>query len=118
MDFGGLENVIGHLAQGLDATRFEVTVVCTRGVGTLGEKIRREGTRVLLTGEYKRSRRFLAPLDLRRTLKMLRPDIVHSHGEPPLASAGPLGYLGLMPFWAHSFHFGNYPYSESKRMMM
>ena len=68
--------------------------------------------------EYKRSRRHLAPLDLYRALRRLRPDIVHSHGEPPLAAAGPIGYLGLMPFWAHSFHYGNYPYAESKRMFM
>jgi glycosyltransferase involved in cell wall biosynthesis len=118
MDLGGLENVIGHLARGLDPKRFDVTVVCTRGIGALGERLREEGVRVLLTGEYKRSRRFMAPLDLKRTLRALRPDVVHSHGEPPLVSAGPLGFFGLMPFWAHSFHFGNYPYTEKKRMVM
>jgi glycosyltransferase involved in cell wall biosynthesis len=118
LDFGGLEVVIGHLARGLDPARFDVTVLCTRGIGTLGEKLRDEGVRVQLMGEYKRSRRFLAPLDLRRALGKLAPDVVHSHGEPPLAAAGPLGYLGLMPFWAHSFHYGNYPYAEKKRMVM
>jgi glycosyltransferase involved in cell wall biosynthesis len=118
LDFGGLENVIGHLARGLDPSRFDVTVVCTRGIGTLGEKLRSEGTDVVLMSEYKRSRRHLAPIDLYRTLRRLRPDIVHSHGEPPLAAAGPIGYLGLMPYWAHSFHYGNYPYAESKRMFM
>ena len=104
MDFGGLENVIGHLARGLNPDRFEVTVLCTRGIGQLGEKLRDEGLNVQLMGEYKRSRRFLAPLDLRKSFHRLKPDVVHSHGEPPLAAAGPLGYLGLMPFWAHSFH--------------
>ena len=118
MDFGGLENVIGHLARGLDPARFDVSVVCTRGIGTLGEKLRAEGANVVLMSEYKRRRRHLAPLDLYRTLRRLRPDIVHSHGEPPLAAAGPVGYLGLMPFWAHSFHYGNYPYAEPKRMFM
>ncbi len=118
MDFGGLENVIGHLARGLDPARFDVSVVCTRGIGTLGEKLRSEGSDVVLMSEYKRSRRHLAPLDLYRALRRLRPDIVHSHGEPPLAAAGPIGYFGLMPFWAHSFHYGNYPYAESKRMFL
>jgi glycosyltransferase involved in cell wall biosynthesis len=118
MDFGGLENVIGHLARGLDPARFKVTVLCTRGIGTLGEKLRADGTDVVLMSEYKRSRRHLAPFDLYRALRGLRPDIVHSHGEPPLAAAGPIGYLGLMPFWVHSFHYGNYPYAESKRMLM
>jgi len=118
MDFGGLENVIGHLARGLDPKRFDVTVLCTRGIGTLGEKLREEGMNVRLMGEYKRNRRFLAPLDLKRVFKEIQPDVVHSHGEPPLAAAGPLGYLGQMPFWAHSFHYGNYPYAEKKRMVM
>jgi glycosyltransferase involved in cell wall biosynthesis len=118
MDFGGLENVIGHLARGLNPDRFEVTVLCTRGIGQLGEKLRDEGVNVQLMGEYKRSRRFLAPVDLRKSFHRLKPDVVHSHGEPPLAAAGPLGYLGLMPFWAHSFHYGNYPYTEKKRMVM
>jgi glycosyltransferase involved in cell wall biosynthesis len=118
MDFGGLENVIGHLARGLDPARFEVNVVCTRGIGTLGEQLRSEGANVLLMSEYKRSRRHLAPFDLLKTLRQLKPDIVHSHGEPPLAAAGPLGYLGLMPYWVHSFHYGNYPYAESKRMFV
>lgn len=118
MDFGGAENVIAHLATGLDPHRYAVTIVCTRGIGTLGERLKEQGVNVVLTRPYVRSRRHLGPLDLYRTLREIDAQVVHTHGEPPLSAAGPLGYLRLLPYWVHSFHYGNYPYAESKRMFL
>jgi glycosyltransferase involved in cell wall biosynthesis len=118
LHYGGAEKVIAHLATGIDSDRFEVSVCCTRGIGALGEKLRDEGVPVILSQQYTASRRYLAPYHLHRVIKRVAPHVVHTHGEVGLAVTAPLKYLGLLPTWVHTFHYGNYPHRNRKWMWM
>jgi len=118
MYFGGAERVIAHLASGLDKSRFEVAVCCTRGIGPLGEQLREQGIEVTLVQAPSRWARRFDPLYMQRFIRQFRPDVIHTHGLPALSAVGPLSYLGLLPPWVHTFHYGNYPYAEKRYMWL
>jgi glycosyltransferase involved in cell wall biosynthesis len=116
LDFGGAEHVVANLATSLDPSRFDVSICCTRGLGKLVDGLRTQGVDVVLAAPPSRRIRHLGPLYLRNALARLRPDVIHTHTLSPLSVVGPLAFMGLAPPWIHTFHFGNYPYTNRWNM--
>ena len=116
MHIGGAENAVVHIAQGLDRSRFDVTLCCTRERGVLAERLAASGVDVRLAAPPTRRQRYFTPYYLARELKRLGADVVHTHGTPSLLHVGPLAMIGQAPAWVHTYHFGNYPL-PSRRMM-
>jgi glycosyltransferase involved in cell wall biosynthesis len=116
MHIGGAENAVLHIAQGLDRSRFDVTVCCTRERGVVAEQLAASGVDVRLSAPPSRRQRYFTPYYLHRELRALGADIVHTHGTPSLLHVGPLAALRVAPPWVHTYHFGNYPL-PSRRMM-
>lgn len=118
LHFGGAENVIARLVTGFGRDQFEVSVFCTKALGAIAEQLRAQGVRVTAGAAETRLQKYLSPVALWREIRHVRPDIVHSHGVEALAATGPLALAGLLPSWMHTFHFGNYPYDNSRHMAM
>jgi glycosyltransferase involved in cell wall biosynthesis len=116
MHIGGAENAVVHIAQGLDRSRFDVTLVCTRERGVLAEQLASSGVEVRLAAPPSRRQRYFTPYYLQRELRRIGADVVHTHGTPSLLHVGPLAMLRTAPAWVHTYHFGNYPL-PSKRLM-
>jgi glycosyltransferase involved in cell wall biosynthesis len=108
MNIGGAEQVIVEIIRGLDRSRFDVGLCCTRVLGVLAEQLKDEGVEVLFAAPSSRWLRHLTPALLHRQIRRFRTDIVHSHTTAALIHTGPLGAIGLLPHWVHTFHFGNY----------
>ena len=115
--FGGAEKVIAALAREVDRSRFEMEVCCTHALGPLADVICADGVPVTLAKNERRPS-YLRPLDVREVIARFRPQVVHTHGLPALSNVGPLAMLGYVPFWVHTFHYGNYPYAERRYMWM
>src|SRR6185436_6323791 len=75
------------------------------------------GIDVRLAGPRGRIHNYLRPWHVQRVMASFKPDVVHTHGLPPLVEMGQLAFLGLAPHWVHTYHFGNYPYSERRHHM-
>lgn len=118
LDHGGAENVAEALATGADRTRFEMMVCCTRGLGPIAERIRSAGIPAVLAGPHERPNPYAALWYLRRTMRRLAPDVVHTHGITSLCDVGTVGFLGRVPAWVHTFHYGNYPYKQRSHMRL
>lgn len=118
LHYGGAENVIARLVTGLDRTRFEVSVFCTKGLGAIAEELRSRGVRVTVGAAQTRVQRYLASVGLWREIRRVRPHVVHSHGVEALLATGPLALAGALPRWMHTFHYGNYPYKSARRMAL
>jgi glycosyltransferase involved in cell wall biosynthesis len=116
--FGGAEKVVSTLLTGVDPSRFEMSVCCIRGLGALGERLRAEGQDVFHLRRYEHRTRHLIPLHVFRLLRQRRPDLIHTHDLIALSAIAPLAFLGLLPPWIHTFHFGNYPYSNRNWMRL
>lgn len=116
MHIGGAENVVVELASGLDRSRFDVALCCTRELGVLAERLRSESVEVTLAAPPDRRLRHFTPLFLARALARFKPDVVHTHGTPSLLHAGPLAMVGSLPKWIHTFHFGNYAAARGRQM--
>ncbi len=112
LNFGGAENVVVRLALGADASRFEMGVCGTLGLGPNSEPLVKGGIHVVPAGPHGRIHNYLRPWHLRRVIARFKPDVVHSHGLPALAELGQLSAFRLAPRWIHTYHFGNYPYTE------
>ena len=108
MHIGGAENVVVELARGLDRTRFDVAVCCTKQLGVLADQLIGESVPVTLAAAPSRRWRHFTSLYLHRVIRAFKPHIVHTHGTPSLLHVAPLAALGLAPRWIHTFHYGNY----------
>ena len=113
---GGAEKVVASLALGVDRTRFETIVCCTRVLGPLGDPIVAAGLPLVLSGSSSGISRYLGTPRLWRTLRRYRPDVIHSHGLPGMVELGPLALLGVPRRWIHTYHYGNYPYTNRRYM--
>jgi glycosyltransferase involved in cell wall biosynthesis len=116
LDVGGAEKVVASLARQVDASRFQMAICCSRGLGRLADGLRDDGISVVLAAPPNRRYRHFTSLWLRRVIRQFRPHVVHSHTLTGLSVVGPLGYLGLIPPWIHTFHYGNYPYARKQDM--
>lgn len=117
LNYGGAEDVLVKLALGLDRQRFDVHVCSTLGLGPLADRLRAGGVPVHKAGPAGRVHNYLRPWHVHRVMAEVRPDVVHSHGLPPLAELGQVAVTGAAPAWVHTFHFGNYPHTEKRRHM-
>lgn len=118
MHYGGAEKVVLHLVRQSDRGSISTAVCCTNFLGGIGEQLRSQGVPVLVTAPKSHTLRYLGPLKLLRVLRTLCPDIVHTHGLQAISTVGPLAQVGLVPPWVHTFHYGNYPYSNERWMWM
>jgi glycosyltransferase involved in cell wall biosynthesis len=115
--YGGAEKVVTGVALGVDRSRFEMMVCCTRAFGPLAEAIRAADIPLVLGGPQTRVQRYLGPLHLARQIRRLQPDVIHTHALPGLVDVGPIAWLGQTPPWIHTFHYGNYPYANKRYML-
>jgi glycosyltransferase involved in cell wall biosynthesis len=118
LHFGGAERLVAHLATGIDRARFEMTVCCTREAGKIGQQIVACGMPVVALGSRQGLKRYGVPLNMLRLIRAHEPDVLHTHGLVALTDVGPLAYLGALPYWIHTFHYGNYPYKFSRQMWL
>ena len=77
-------------------------------------KLIRDGA---LAGPQERPNPYLSVWHLRKTIRRLVPDVIHTHGITSLSDVGTIAMLGSRPRWIHTFHYGNYPYSNSRHML-
>jgi glycosyltransferase involved in cell wall biosynthesis len=92
---GGAEDLVAAMVRGLDAARFDVQAAAIGPVGVVGEELRRAGYPVHSLGlDLKGDPDLKIVLHLRRLLKDLKPDILHTHLYHP-NYYGRLAALGL-----------------------
>jgi len=116
LGIGGAEVVIERLVRTLDQRRFNVTICCIKVAGPIGEALRRDGFDVVVLTTPGRSRvDYFTFLRMRRVIRERRINIVHSHTTDGLADAAICRMLSPRLKLLHTFHFGNYPYLESRQ---
>ena len=117
LHFGGAENVLVKLALGVDDARFETEVCCISSLGAMSEPLIADGIAVRRAGPRGRVHNFLRPWYVQRIMSAFRPDVVHTHGLPPLVDVGQLALLRSAPRWVHTYHFGNYPHMKKRYLL-
>jgi glycosyltransferase involved in cell wall biosynthesis len=102
LGMGGLERIVQTLARNADRRRFEVEVVCARGGGALAPEIEAAGTRVRILGL--RSYYPGEILKAARSLRRMRPEVVHSHGHFAGVVARAASVMAGIPVVIHHLH--------------
>jgi glycosyltransferase involved in cell wall biosynthesis len=116
---GGAELVVANLCRGLDRGLFNVKVCCLNDLGERGEQLRAEGFDVgVLPGGKHRHDKYLKWLELRRFMKQHATDLVHSHSPGSLFDSVVAARSFRRARHIHTFHFGNYPYTSGKRLVL
>ena len=91
---GGLENGIVNISNGLDREQFETTIICLERTGAFAERLQDDVNVMCLRKKPKFSVHTLR--ELRRTIRTIQPDVIHTH------NLGPLMYTVMARFLAFS----------------
>jgi glycosyltransferase involved in cell wall biosynthesis len=115
---GGAETVVRHLAETLDRRRFNVSVVCLKQRGHIGDLLARNGIDITAFQDEETGADYFTFRKLRRLVLDRRIDVVHTHTTHGLVDATICRLLvpGLQV--VHTFHFGNYPHTRRRVMAM
>lgn len=109
MELGGMERMIATLAQVTDRERFDVHVLCIKGVGRVGEALAGAGIPVHNAGLRPASSDYFGFLPLARILRRLRADVVHTHNTCALLFAAPGAWLAGVRTIVHTEHGRAFP---------
>lgn len=107
--YGGAERVVMDISQTLDRDKFVVHICCTNGKGVFAERMEKEGITVHVLADAEWKPAYLSGLKLLRLLRKEKPEVLHSHGSGPLFDASFARLFCKVPFYIHTFHYGNYP---------
>lgn len=119
LHIGGAERVVANLAKYLNRDRFNVTVCHLLERGVIGDELQQQGIPVIgIQRHGDRIRRYFSFLGLRRAIKELEIDLLHSHTTYSLADSclSSMTLPGVRT--VHTFHRGNYPNYDRHYMLM
>jgi len=119
LHIGGAERVIANLARYLDKKRFTVTVCHLLERGVIGDELEKSGIPIVGVRRHGgKLRQYLSFLELRKVVRQLDIDLVHSHTTYSLCDASlcRITVPGLKT--VHTFHRGNYPNHDPKYMRL
>jgi glycosyltransferase involved in cell wall biosynthesis len=116
---GGAETVIRHLGLSLDRRRFNVTVCHLKDRGSIGDEIAHAGVDII--GIPMPPPGKIDYLTFRKVLKIVRDrriDVIHSHTTHGLLDGCLCKLLTPGLRVVHTFHFGNYPHTQPRLIMI
>ena len=115
LHIGGLEMVIAHLCRHSDRKKFDVSVCCLKGLGSIGEELIKEGYSVttLRKPAYMKNN-YISWLQVLSLTKKKNIHVIHSHTVDSLLDASLCKLFGWKIRTIHTFHYGNYPNLPSK----
>lgn len=119
LGIGGAEMVVRDLARTIDPGRFNVSVCCLEWLGPIGRELAAEGIDVsVLPKRHPDRSDYFTAVKLRRLIRRKRIDVVHSHTTHALADAAMCRCITPGLKAVHTFHFGNYPHTDSRILWM
>lgn len=113
LNIGGLEKVVYDLVRYADRDRFDIRILCLGEIGAMEGSFREldipvESLGVLGQGTWR------ASWALRRRLRELRPDVLHTHNPAPHLIGSIAARLARVPVVLHTKHGRNYPHDKKK----
>lgn len=107
---GGLPRVVDTLCRAIDRDRFDVSVLCLRDVGPLGEALREDlGIRVDRLRDNHHVPDRMAFLKVARYLKKFPADVVHTHNTEPFIEGSLGAILAGVRTLVHTDHARPFP---------
>jgi sugar transferase (PEP-CTERM/EpsH1 system associated) len=89
---GGLQRVVLNICNTIDRERFEVSVLCLRGLGMFAPEIEKGGTKVMLVPQVQGRADYFCFVKVARILRDERIDVIHTHNTQPFLD----GTMGAM----------------------
>lgn len=117
---GGTEVVIKNLCHTLDRRLFNVSVCHLKERGNIGDDLYRAGVDIVGIPPSKIFKRanYLSCLGLLNVIRSRKIDIIHSHTPYSLTDSSLCKCMMPRLKLIHTFHFGNYPHEDKRRMWM
>lgn len=117
LHIGGAEVVIKNLVHNINKKMFNVTILCLKGHGSIGEELLRDGFDIISFDTYYKSKvDYFTFLKFLKIIRQKKIDIVHTHSKDALADAAICKILLPGLKLIHTFHFGNYLNQVWKKM--
>lgn len=118
LHIGGAEVVIQRLAETIDRRKYNLTICCTKVLGSIGDYLVSKGFEVIpLTKQNSVRNNYLSFLALLKVVRSKHIHIVHTHTVDALADAVICKLLTPRVKLVHTYHYGNYPRTNRKLML-
>jgi glycosyltransferase involved in cell wall biosynthesis len=116
LGIGGLQQVVVNLCKTLDKKRFNVKVLCLRGLGDYVDELKNAGIEIFCIEKNFKHTDYFTFLKIAKILRKNKTDIVHTHNTQPLIE-GTLGALlsGVKTI-IHTDHARKFP--DKRRYMI
>jgi glycosyltransferase involved in cell wall biosynthesis len=109
LGYGGMERVAATIARNLDRDRFEVSFLCLRQAGPLGEELEAAGFRVEVLPGGRNAADYRSSVKVARHFRRTAPSVVHTHNTHALIDCGIGGLLAGRPALVHTDHARQFP---------
>lgn len=106
---GGLPRVIETLCHTIDRDRFQMSIVCIRQKGQMGEQLEREGFPVHVIRAQPFKTDHLGFLPMRRMLRQIGADVVHTHNTEAFIDGAIGARLAGVRTVIHTDHAREFP---------
>jgi glycosyltransferase involved in cell wall biosynthesis len=112
---GGLQQVVVNLCKYINRDRFDISVLCLRGMGELAEEVKNIGIPVYCTASPDGRIDYLSFLKVAKIFKEKKPEIIHTHNSQPFIDATLAGLLSDIKTIVHTDHARKFP--DKRRYM-
>jgi glycosyltransferase involved in cell wall biosynthesis len=112
---GGLQQVVLNICRAIDRNRFNVSVLCLRGLGEFAPEVERMGIRVLRIPEKKSGTDYFSFVKVARILRQEKVEVVHTHNTQPFVDGTLAAILAGIKTIIHTDHARNFP--DKRRYM-
>jgi glycosyltransferase involved in cell wall biosynthesis len=115
LGIGGLPQVVINICEAVDRARFDVSVLCLRGLGEFVPEIEKIGIEVILLPQKPKGVDYFSFLKVAKILRDRKIDVIHTHNTQPLID-GTLGaLLAGVRHIVHTDHARSFP--DKRRYM-
>lgn len=115
LNIGGLQRVVVDLACNLSKDRYNLTVCALREGGPLERELSDEGIPVIKLAEDRYKVDYLMFWKIYRTIKSMKPTIVHTHNTQPFIEGTVAALMAGVPVVVHTDHGRQFP--DKRRYM-
>ena len=106
---GGLQQVVVNLCKSIDRSRFDISVLCLRGLGEFADNLKQLGIKVFLLEQKATGTDYFSFLKVAKLLRQEKVQVIHTHNTQPFLDGTIAALLSRVNKVIHTDHARVFP---------
>ena len=116
LDFGGLQQVIINICKSIDRNRFDMSILCLRGLGSFLSEAQNFGIKVIFISPKNGNIDYFSFIKVANIFRREKPNVIHTHNTQPLIDGTLAALITGIKTIIHTDHARSFP--DKKRYML